>query len=186
MHSPEVLRHARACVFVLLIGLVSSTGTASAYAGQLGLAVASGYSGIASNTVLPAHGLALSVAAAYGIDDTFEVRLRGTWAFHPDSAGALHRFAPGVEFVYLLDILEFVPLFGVGLDVPFSWSPESATAPWWVDAAAHGLLGLDWLPSRGWSVGVEVRPYLHITEWSGDRGVVWVTADLRFQWLVDL
>ena len=60
----------------------------------------------------------------------------------------------------------------------------------WVDFAGHAVVGLVWLVSRQWAIGVEVRPYVLSTSMSDQpprpADPVWVTAVLRAQMLFEI
>lgn len=163
--------------------------TARAYEDQVGVALGAGYAAVASDNALPHHGLALQLEAGVGLGDTWEVRALVAYGAHFDD-GTLHRVSGGVELVYLLDILEFVPFFGLGVDAPVSiWDRDAGTETW-VDFAGHAVVGLDWLVSRQWALGLEVRPYLLFTSMSDQpprpADPVWVTAVLRAQMLFEI
>lgn len=164
-------------------------GVARAYEDQLGVALGVGYAGVASDNALPHHGLAVQLEGSLGIGDTWEIRALAAYGVHFGD-GTLHRIAGGAELVYLIDILEFVPFFGLGVDAPVSiWDTEVGTETW-VDFAGHAVVGLDWLLSREWALGVEVRPYVLFTSLSDQpprpADPVWITAVLRAQMLFEL
>ncbi|MDQ3031685.1 MAG: hypothetical protein M3Y87_04650 [Myxococcota bacterium] len=173
----------------LAIAALAIPGRARAYEDQFGLAIGAGYAVIPSagplspaGNPLPQHGFVLQAQGALGVDDTWEVRALVGWAMQIE-ATPLHRVTGGLELVYLVDILEIVPFLGLGLDVPTSILGDEV----WVDFAGHAVVGVDWLPEREWSFGIELRPYVLFTALgraSGDP--VWLTVTARFQFLFEI
>lgn len=178
-----------AASFLLALAALSQPGRARAYEDQLGLAIGAGYAVIPSSgpaspegAPLPQHGLVLQAQVALGLGDTWELRALAGWAIEIGDV-SLHRVHGGLELVYLLDILEVVPFLGLGLDVPTSILGDEV----WVDFAGHAVFGVDWLPAREWSVGIEIRPYVLFTALTRTAGdPVWLTATARFQYLFEI
>ena len=81
----------------------------------------------------------------------------------------------GLEAVYALDIVRFVPLIGLGLDGILSVR-EKATRG---DFAAHLLLGFDFLIDRRWVFRADVRLLWVTTNTSSPLPPFLVTAALR-------
>ncbi len=134
-----------------------------------------GYAAALASDV-PSHGLALGAGANVGLSDAWAIHSRLSYAFHPSSGDSLHVAMAGVEVVYLLDILQIVPFFGLGVDGVGTMSGGNFGA----DLGLHAVVGVDWLLARRWLVGVEVRPYV-IPFSLAETGVdpVYVTVDLR-------
>lgn len=179
---------------LLVAALLVAPTRALAYEDQAGISLGGGYAAIASDNPYPNdHGLVLQLEGAIGLGDTWELRALASWAIHVGDE-PLHRVTGGLELVYLVDILEVVPFLGVGLDLPTSiCSPHLGAdgitslcgrGSVWVDFAAHGVVGVDWLVSREWALGVEVRPYVFLTALSDDP--VWITAIIRAQLLFEI
>jgi hypothetical protein len=140
-----------------------------AYDRQIGLTLESGYS-LAPN--LPAHGVFAEIGLSIGLGDTWEIRARAAYAYHPEP---MHRIAGGAELVYLVDVFELVPFVGLGAagiatDVSDVWSADFA-----VDLVA----GLDVLLSRAVTLGAVLRPALVVT--AIDRAPLWFEGGLRVQ-----
>jgi len=107
-----------------------------------------------SSASMPAHGLGLGLSLDWGLGDTLSLQGRVAYAIHPAAAPG-HALGAGLELIYLLDILQVVPFFGIGLDALLSArSGEIAAAP-----ALHLLFGLDYLLDRRWIVGLDIRPH---------------------------
>jgi len=126
---------------------------AHAYEDQLTLAVGPGY---AHGDELLGHGGLLDLAVGMGLDDIWTVRLRVTGLLHPeDSDGrpTVHAALVGGELLYLVDVLEWVPYVGVGVDGLVLASSGELDG----GGGAHIVAGLDYLPTREWIFGLDVR-----------------------------
>ena len=88
---------------------------ARAYEDQVVLGLDIGYARALANDDLPANGLLSGLSVDIGIGDAWAIRCRAAYAFHPGGR-PLHLGLAGAEVVYLLDILELVPFFGLGVD----------------------------------------------------------------------
>jgi hypothetical protein len=156
--------------------------TAHGYENQLTLGAELGYGQILTGTELPAHGLMSGIAASVGINDVWSFRGRLAYTYHPGAA-PLHVQVAGAEVLYLLDVLEWVPYFGLGLD-GFATVQEGEPGG---DLAAHAVVGIEWLASWDWLLGLEVRPYV-LPLSLADRGVdpVYLTVNLRASLIFDL
>lgn len=164
-----------------VVPAVLAPGVAHAYEDQIGLSLGAGYAVIPSDTPLPQHGLAVQLEAGFGLGDTWELRaLLGYGVEIADQP--LHRLHVGAEIVYLLDILEVVPFLGLGIDLPITLHPA---IPEPVDFAGHAVVGFDWLLSREFTIGAEVRPYVLFTRLGADAPV-WLTAIVRAQVLFEI
>jgi hypothetical protein len=167
-----------------LAALTFAPSRARAYEDQAGVSLAAGYAVITSpSPPLPQHGLALQAAGSFGLGDTFELRVLGAWAMHFDAA-PLHRVSLGVEIVYLIDVFVLVPFVGLGVDVPISIHDRPGGASVRADFAGHLVVGLDWVLTREWTIGLEFRPYVSFTSLPNDP--VWLTVLLRGQLLFEI
>ena len=148
-------RRASACGAALL-GLIAifAPSQARAYEDQLALGLDLGYA-IAplSDAPIPDHGAAAGLSLQLGLNDMFALGVRLGYAIHPGDTSA-HVLTAGLEAVYVVDILEVVPFFGLGVD--FFGTVQDEFRP---SVGVHGVLGIDWLFARGWALGVDVRPY---------------------------
>jgi hypothetical protein len=141
-----------ALVICLLDGVQPSA--AHAYEDQWTLGVGLGYAHAFPHDA-PHPGALAELSASLGLDPVWSVRARLSAAFHPDDH-ALYRGMAGGELLYMIDILELVPSFGLGVDAIASRSDAKTRA----DFALHAVLGLDYLLSRTLTLGFDVRPYL--------------------------
>ena len=109
----------------------------------------------------PRHGAALGLGASLGLDEVLSVRGQFAWALHPDTAGNLSVLLLSAELLYLIDVLEIVPYFGAGVDGLGTWAAgESIQA----DFGVHPVLGFDWLLSREFALGIQLRPVFVLTQ----------------------
>lgn len=143
----------------LLLACVALPSTARAYEDQLTLELGVGYAHAFTDGAVPGSGLPLAIAASVGLDDVWTVRASLAYAIHPGDP-AVHIGIFGAELLYVVDILEVVPYFGVGVDLLSSLTDGALGA----DFGAHLVVGADYLLSRTAYVGIDVRPYLLVSE----------------------
>lgn len=157
-----------------------------AYERQVTLDVTLGW-GWAPTLDAPNHGPAAGIGTAIGFDnDAWALGLYAGWAVHPIATEAtdetFHVGLAGAEVLYYFDILEIVPFFGAGIDV----LPTFDGANWGADFAAHLRISVDYLLSRELAIGVDVRPYLLITDLaSGALNPIYFTFQARFSYLFE-
>lgn len=120
---------------------------------DLGYAAATGAPALASAT----HGIVGGVGGSWGLNDAWTLRGRLAWAGHPSDlqVGSL-----GVEVYYMLDILKLVPFAGLGVDGIATLADDGTGTSFGASFAVHALVGLDWLISRKFILGLDVRPHL--------------------------
>ena len=150
--------------------------TAHAYEDQLTLGVGLGYANAVSDR-LPQHGALLDVAGSVGLSNVWTLRTRLTYAVHPDHDEPLHVGIVGLELLYLIDVVEVVPYFGIGVD----GFGRSRFGDFSADAASHVVLGLDYLVSRGLALGLDVRGH---ALWTAlDHDPLYIAATASVTWL---
>ena len=180
-------RSARARPAVIVLALLAASGAlpsgARAYEDQLTLELGVGYAHAFTDGATPGPGVPLSLAASIGLDDVWTVRATLAYALHPGEP-TMHIGLLGAELLYVVDILEVVPYFGVGVDALTTLSDGALGA----DFAAHVVVGADWLLSRTAYVGLDVRPYLLVSElFEADvRFPVYLTVLVRAGLVFDL
>lgn len=127
----------------------------------------------------PKYGANLELNASLGLSDIWTIRGFLSYSIHPDNK-PLHGFFTGLEILYLLDVLEFVPYFGVGIDGVGSLRSNRLT----IDAAAHAVLGIDYLFSREFFLGLAIRPFVFVSALDTQPG--YLTAILTLNMIFDL
>ena len=155
--------------------LAAAPGIARAYDEVVTLGFEVGYAAVLTDVDLPRHGPELGVVSSIGLGDMFSLRGRFAYAVHPGSE-ALHVGMLGVEVYYLLDIVQLVPFFGIGLDAIATLYDGTFGA----DPAVHAIIGLDYLLNRRVILGIDIRPYwLPLS--LNDNGVdpVYLTINVR-------
>ena len=110
----------------------------------------------------PHHGAMFDLSASVGMGPVWSVRAHASYALHPGERSQ-HAMLLGGDLLYLVDVLEVVPYFGVGAGGIARARRDDLE----LDAAAHLVLGVDYLISRELTLEFEARPYLLVTELSG-------------------
>lgn len=135
---------------------------ARAYEEQASLDTALGYALVLDSPGLPKQGPSIDLGAALGISDIAVVRGLLGYAAFVDGERVSHAGRLRVEALYLIDVLRFVPFFGLGAQLLLAEyrGPNVAAA----DASSLLLrpggqlvFGADYLLSRSWTLGVDVR-----------------------------
>ena len=148
--------------------------SARAYEDQATLGVAIGYAGMPDSDALPRNGLHLALSGGGGFGDAWSLRgLLGHSVYFDDEP--LHLSMAGLETVYALDIVRFVPLLGAGLDGLLTVRSQRARG----DFALHGLLGFDFLINPRVILGADARLLWVATNAKSPLGPFIVTAALR-------
>jgi hypothetical protein len=152
-----------AAQLALLLASVAGAHTAHAYDEQASLDLALGYGALAANDRLPRHLLAIDAGGAVGLTDWLVARVGVGYGGLLGDAQTRNVGRGRLELAYLLDVLQWVPFFGVGgglwaLDGPsgLGLRPEG-----------HLWFGVDYLASRTWTYGVDLR-----------SGVLWQRGDV--------
>ena len=160
---------------------------ARAYEDQYTLGVGLGYAH-AFPAAAPHPGALAELSASLGLDPTWTARARITGAWHP-SEHALYRALAGAELLYMIDILELVPSFGLGLDAVVTRLPATAAdddAELRADFAVHAVVGIDYLLSRELSLAFDARPYLLATALRGtSKEPLYLTISASLVWVFD-
>lgn len=141
---------------------------ALAYEDQLGASLGLGLARSPSGD-RPRSGGYLEAGATLGLDDVFSLRTRLGYALHPghDALDAQHLAFVATDLVYALDILTWVPYFGAGLTAQV-WAADDAD----FDAGVQLIGGLDYLASRRWVFGLELRGMATFRALEGDAAYV--------------
>lgn len=158
----------------MVIACMWPASQASAYEDQVTLGVEAGFAERFAESG-PDHGVTTSLLASIGLDDIWTIRTRVSYSHHPYQS-SYHVLLAGVEILYLIDVLEFVPYFGGGLDGLGSvWNDEFK-----MQAAVHTDLGIDYFFSREVIFGLEIRPYLLFTGLSEEPAYITITASANY------
>jgi hypothetical protein len=176
-------RSAIALGLVTALFAVLRPASARAYEDQYTLGVGLGYAH-AFPSKAPHPGALVELNASLGLDATWTARARAGAAWHP-ADHALYRGIAGAELLYLIDILELVPSFGLGLDGVLTRVPAAGDddAELRADFAAHAVIGVDYLLSRELSLGFEARPYMLATQLEDEPLYLQLSASLI--WVFD-
>ena len=145
-----------------------------AYEDEATLGAAVGYAGMPESEGLPSNGVHFALSAGGGLGDAWNIQgLLSHSVFLGDQP--LQMSMAGLETVYALDIVRFVPLIGFGLDGLLSVRDRQARG----DFALHALLGFDFLIDRRWILGADVRGFWVATNAKSPLGPFVITAALR-------
>jgi hypothetical protein len=154
--------------------LASLPSTAEAYENEATLGLSVGYAGLPTSDTLPRNGVDLGLSAGGGLGDAWSIQGLLSYNVFPNPR-ALHLGMVGIETVYALDIVRFVPLIGAGVDGLLTVRDRRTRG----DFALHALLGVDYLINARWLVGAEVRGYWVATNAHSPLDPFIVTAAAR-------
>lgn len=150
---------------------------ARAYEEQASVEVAAG-AGILPAATLPPWLASLDVGAAMGLSDMFVLRGAVGYAGLFESGVQVQGGRARAELAYLIDVLRWVPYFGVGFSL---WLHDHDGVQ--VRPAGHALFGLDFLYDRSWTVGIDLRTGLM---WEPEGLSSMSEAQLRLSRMFDL
>ncbi len=150
---------------------------AQAYEDRASLSLEAGYGLVASDAMLPQHGVVGGLSVGFGLSDIWELRVDAAYSYHPDD---LHRARASAELLYVIDILTVVPFLGLGVGFFLSADPLDVRP----DLDVHAVVGVDVLLDRDWTVGLVVRPILLPVSIETDPLYLTITA--RVSYLIDL
>ncbi len=137
----------------LFCGLVAST--AHADKGLKRVGVQGGFAGLASEGSFAGYGGGLTLA--YGLTDAWTLRLDATASSNQatDKGGRSLVLGQSVGAQYALDIIQFVPYFGVYAGI-YELRGGGLKSTQLKPALSIGV-GLDWIVSRSFTVGADLR-----------------------------
>ena len=148
---------ARHCkVFPLIAALawqLLATPSARAYEDQASLDAALGYVLLADGDGDPVQGPGVTLGAGLGLSDLGILRADLGYAALFAQGALRHAGRVRVEAAYLLDVLQFVPFFGLGVSLLVSEGADHAQ----LRPGGHLVFGVDYLVSRTWILGLDVR-----------------------------
>jgi len=165
------------CLVWILGSLALSASLPSAawaYEEQATLGLEVGYAGIPGSDALPRNGVDVGLIGGGGIGDAWSIQGLLSYNIFPNER-PLHLGIAGLETVYALDIVRFVPLIGAGIDGLLTVRDKNT----WGDFALHGLVGVDFLINPRWLIGADVRGYWVATNARSPLDAFIVTAGAR-------
>jgi hypothetical protein len=165
-----------------LVAALSFPGEAHAYEEQVtvGLVIDYGLLPMAPSGA-GMHGLNGGITASYGLGDTFSLEARLEHAYFPDPDAATHLARGTFGMTYAVDVLTLVPLFGAGLGGALGVRDGDAAG----DLVLYGSFALDYLVSRQFLVGGEVRAEVLPIRNIAAVDLLAITAGLRIAWIFD-
>lgn len=169
-----------------LAWLLFSASPAAAYEDRLTLGPVAGVNVLSKPNLasVGATGALGGVALSVGIDDVWTARFAAGAALHPGDTAAVAVLGAG-ELLYTVDIVDWVPFFGVGVDT-FALFAGGASR---FEPGFHGVFGLDRWLSPGLIAGIDVRaillPFAEGRDAPGP-GPVLITVNLRLDWVFEL
>lgn len=145
------------CVASTVLGIalwLSATSSALAYEEQASLDLALGYAGVVKGVELHPQLGSVDIGGSLGIRDFLVLRGALGYGFLLERKEKTQQAGRArLELAYLVDVLRWVPFFGLGIGV---WGVQRAGELSFYPTG-HALLGLDWLVARSWTLGVDVR-----------------------------
>lgn len=147
---------------------------ALAYEDQATLGLEVGYAGMPTTDTLPRNGVDVGLIAGGGFGDAWSIQGLLSYNIFPNER-PLHLGMAGLETVYALDIVRFVPLIGAGVDGLLTVRDGRTRG----DFALHALLGVDYLINQRWLIGADVRGYWVATNATSPLDPFIVTAGAR-------
>jgi len=151
---------------------------ASAYEDQASIDAELAYAHAVSDTA-PAHGVGLGLGASFGLNNVLTVRGQFGWALHPSERRTVSVLTVAAEVLYVVDVLEIVPYFGAGID-----ALGRLDGSFDADFGIHPVIGFDWLLSREWTLGVQLRSIFLVTAFDTDP--VYFKAGASASYVIDL
>ncbi|QQR88910.1 MAG: hypothetical protein IPJ88_11850 [Myxococcales bacterium] len=163
----------------MLFVLVALPRSVWAYDGSLGLGVHLGYGASFDSELESAHGLGLGIDANLGLNDTWSLLGHASFMLHPANQ-QVGRMLGGAELVYMLDVLSWVPFFGAGAFAQLDMASGQSDS----NVGVNGIVGLDYFVSRELLMGLDIRPFLNLSNFNTDPA--YLTVNLRLTWLLEL
>ena len=161
--------------------MASLPSIASAYEDQATFGLEVGYGGMPNAVALPRNGVDVGLVAGGGLGDAWSIQGLLSYNALLDER-PLHLGMAGLEAVYALDIVRFVPLIGFGIDGLLSVRDRRTRG----DFALHGLIGVDYLINERWIIGADVRGYWVATHAASSLDSFILTAGVRASVRFDL
>lgn len=147
----------RFCLICVAAWLLWRPAEARAYEEQASLDMGLGYSLLAGSAYPLRHGIAAELGAGIGLSEHTVLRanLGYTALLRNNDIEPVGRLR--VEGLYLLDVLQVVPFVGIGAT---GTTAQDSPARVPLRVGGHVVLGVDYLLSRSWVFGVDLRSAL--------------------------
>ncbi len=127
--------------------------SAHAYEDQASLDGALGYVLLVDPDGDPRQGPGITLGAGLGLSDLGILRADVGYAALFAQGALRHAGRVRAEGVYLIDVLQFVPFFGLGASLLVTEGVDHAQ----LRPGGHLVFGVDYLVSRTWILGLDVR-----------------------------
>ncbi|MDB4985436.1 MAG: hypothetical protein JWN04_614 [Myxococcaceae bacterium] len=151
----------RFCLFVAALGWLGSSSEARAYDEQMSLDFALGYALLAAADRATSQGGAAELGVGFGASESIVLRANVGYAALAQRRDAKRDVSQigrlRAEALYQLDVLQVVPFFGLGATLTTA-QDSAARLP--LRVGGHIVLGVDYLLSRRWICGVDLRTAL--------------------------
>lgn len=161
--------------------MASVPSSARAYEDRATLGAAIGYAGLPETDGVPRNGVHFALSAGGGLGDAWSIQGLLSHSVFPDER-ALQLSMAGLETVYALDIVRFVPLLGAGVDGILTVRERQPRG----DFALHAILGVDFLINSRWIIGADARGFWVTTHAQSPLGPFIVTVALRASVVLEL
>lgn len=142
----------------LLLGAVwgwcSEIPHARAYNEQASLDWSLGYAALLAQDDLPSHSSTITAGASLGLTDWLVARTAFGYSAWLERARTQHVGRGQLEFVYAIDVVRWVPMLGAGAGL---WALHERDRGFVLRPAGHVVLGVDYLLSRTWTLGFDLR-----------------------------
>lgn len=138
--------------------------------------------GLGATTFLDDYepGPALSLHGAYGLSDMFDLRLSLVGSRNPFDGGAAFPLSATGGVIYKVDIIEWVPYFGVQVGATTLLGDHLPGRAAWLEVTTP--LGIDYALSREFALGLELRTSILIGEDTSGSGAFLIRAEHRWGW----
>jgi opacity protein-like surface antigen len=120
----------------------------------------------------------IQLGVAYALTDYWQLAIElfgGAEVLLKDGPGGFAQALIEARFVF--DALTWVPYVGLGFGTTVRDAPSSDIIA--TDATAHVGIGVDYRPSRRWSIGLSARYNFLLTDFDGSTGPIQTTITFK-------
>ena len=184
-HVPRAprLSNARHQKLALLGGLAALLIPARAHGFDAQWHAGAGLGGVNASPASLGLGVGVNAYASYGLNDMFDLKLDFAASSHAltlsgnQERHGIYDVVLGLS--YKIDIIEWIPYFGIGAGYMFSDLPQGVgIEP--NDILLGGMIGLDYAMSREFGIGIANR--LHAAVRGGSLVDLFLRAEYRWGW----